>query len=135
MLMLSRIRDYLSHLGLCNFISEDATDSFAFGMDLQHNPSCFGTVHGEEPLQDVDHELHWSVVVINQNYLIQRRSFELGRRFFDDQARSVPPAFNVTHELSVYRARLSGLQDMRAKPWSRIGQMSPISRTVANHGH
>src|ERR1700722_18396109 len=133
MLMLSRVRDHLSHLGLCNLISEDATDSFAFGMYLQHNPSCFGTVHGEEPLQDVDHELHGSVVVIDQNYLIQRRSFELGRRFFDDQARSVPPAFKVTHEISVYRARLSRLQAMGTKPRSQI-RFAGASLIAAPHG-
>src|SRR5277367_1065963 len=112
MLMLSRIRDHLSHLRLCNFISEDATNSFALGMYLKHNPSCFGAVHREKTLQDIDHELHRSVVVINENYLIERRSFKLGCRFLDDQARSVPPAFNIAHEFSVYRARLSGLQDM-----------------------
>src|SRR3974390_2944240 len=112
MLMLARIRDHLSHLGLCNFISEDATDSFAFGMDLQHNPSCFGAVHREEPLQNIDHELHGSVVVIDQNHLVKGRPFELGRRLLDDQARSFPPSFNITHEWSIYRARLCGLQDM-----------------------
>src|SRR5271169_6318547 len=115
MLMLSRIRDHLSHLGLRNFISKDAADSFALGMNLQHNPSCFGAVHREETLQDIDHELHWSVIVINQNYLIEGRSFELGRRFLDDQARSIPPTFDVTHEFSVYRARLDRLQDMALK--------------------
>jgi len=96
--MLSRIRDYLSHFRLGNLICENPTDSFALGMDLQHNPSCFGAVHCEETLQDIDHELHGSVVVIDENYLIERRSFELGRRFLDDQARSIPAAFNVTHE-------------------------------------
>jgi hypothetical protein len=81
-------------------------------MYLQHNPSCFGAVHREKPLQDVDHELHWSVVVIYENYLIERRSFQLGRRFLDDQACSIPSTFNIAHEFTVYRARLSGLQDM-----------------------
>src|SRR5882757_7688345 len=111
MLMLSRIRDYLSHLGLCNFISKDAAYSFAFGVHLQHNPSCFGSVHSEEALQDVDHELHWSVVVIDQNYLIERWTLKFGRRFLDHQTRSIPAAFNITHELSVYRARLGALQE------------------------
>ena len=82
--MLSRVRDYLGHLGLGDFISEDSAYPFAFGMHLQHNPSRFGPVHREEPLQDVDHELHGSVVVIYENYLIERRSLELRRRFLDD---------------------------------------------------
>ena len=82
--MLSRVRDYLGHLGLGDFISEDSAHPFALGVYLQHNPSGFGAVHRKEPLQDVDHELHRSVVVINQNYLLEGRSFELRRRFLDD---------------------------------------------------
>jgi len=82
--MLSRVRDYLGHFGLSDFISEDSAHTLAFGMHLQHNPSGFGTVHREEPLQDIDHELHRGVVVIYQNYLIEGRSFELRRRLLDD---------------------------------------------------
>src|SRR3981189_2321417 len=100
MLMLSRIRDHLSHLGLCNLISKDPTDSFALGMHLQHNASCFRAVHGKEALQDVDDELQGSVVVIDQHYLIEWRALELRRRLFDDQARPVPATFDVTHESS-----------------------------------
>src|SRR5579859_202997 len=132
MLMLSRVRDHLSHLRLCNFISEDAAYSLALGMDLQHNPSGFGTVHGKEPLQNVDHELHGSVVVIDQDYLIKGRLLELGRRLFDDQARSILPAFNVTHELTVYRARLSALQAMDINLTSQIRLSGPLPRCSAS---
>src|SRR5271170_6726228 len=103
MLMLSRIRDHLSHLGLCNLISKDPADALALGMDFQHNPSCFGAVHGKEALQDIDHELHGSVVVVYQHNLIEGRTFELRRRFFDDQTRPFPSTFDITHESSVYR--------------------------------
>src|SRR5450755_3593719 len=112
MLMLSCIRDNLSHLGFRNLISKDATDSFALGMYLQHNASCFATVHCKEPLQDINHEFHGSVVVVDQHDLIERRTLELRRRFFDDQARSFPATFNVTHESSVYRVRSACLQDV-----------------------
>src|SRR6266481_4278760 len=98
MLMLSRVRDHLSHLGLRNLISKDPTDSFALGMHLQHNASCFGAVHCKEALQDIDHELHRSVVVIDQYNLIEWRALELRRRFLDDQARSITSTFDVTHE-------------------------------------
>src|ERR1700678_3520235 len=110
MLMLSRVRDHLSHLGLRNLISKDPADSLTLGMHFQHNPSCFGAVHREETLQDIDHELHGSVVVIDQHNLIQGRTLELGRRFFDDQARPFPTTFDVTHESSVYRVRFGRLQ-------------------------
>src|SRR6185312_16660772 len=111
MLMLSRIRDHLSHLGLRNLISKDPTDPLAFGMHLQHNASRFGSVHRKEALQDVDHELHGSVVVVDQHHLVERRTLELGRRFLDDQARSFPSTFDVTHESSVYRVGSGRLQD------------------------
>src|ERR1700724_2739214 len=117
MLMLSRIRDHLSHLGLCNLISKDTAHSLALGMHLQHNPGRFGAVHRKETLQDVDHELHRSVVVIDQHTLIERRTLEFGRRFLDDQSRSFPPTFAVTHESPVYRVRRDSLQDVYAKPW------------------
>src|SRR3984885_2401688 len=120
MLMLSRIRDYLSHLGFRNFISKDAAYSFAFGVHLQHNPSCFGSVHSEEALQDVDHELHRSVVVIDQHYLIEGWTLELRGRFLDHQPRAVPTAFNITHELSVYRARSGALQAVQVKALNRF---------------
>src|ERR1022692_4326621 len=116
MLMLSRICDHLSHLGLCDFISEDSAHSFAPSMDLQHNPRRFDSVHGKKALQDVDYEFHGRVVVIDQQYLILRRALELRRRFLDDQARTFPPAFNVTHELTVYRAHFRALQAVCAKP-------------------
>src|SRR5665213_1076235 len=117
MLMLSRVRDHLSHFGLRDFISKNSADSFALGMDLQHNASCFRAVHREETLQDVDHELHGSVVVIDQYDLVQRRTLELGRRVLDDQPCPVPPTFDVAHESSVYRVRSHALQDMRTKRW------------------
>src|SRR6266567_412726 len=103
MLMLSRVRDYLSHLGLRNLISKYSANPLPLGVHLQHNASCFGAVHGEEALQNIDHELHGSVVVIDQHNLIEWRPLELRRRFFDDQACPVPPTFGVTHESSVYR--------------------------------
>src|ERR1700733_8367007 len=98
MLMLSRVRDHLSHLRLRTFISKDPAYSLSLGMHFQHNAGCFRAVHCEEALQDIDHELHWSVVVIDQHNLIQWRPLELGRRFFDDQARTFPTTFVVTHE-------------------------------------
>src|SRR6202020_208512 len=110
MLMLSRVRDHLSHLGLRNLISKDPTDSFTLGMHLKHNASCFRAVHREETLQDIDHELHRSVVVIDQDNLIERRTLELWRRFFDDQACPFPSTFDVTHESIVYRVRCACLQ-------------------------
>src|ERR1700688_345326 len=123
--MLSRVRDHLGHLGLRNLISKDPTDSFTLGMHLQHNASCLGAVHCKEALKDVDHEFHGSVVVIDQHDLIEWRALELRRRFFDDQACSIPTAFGVTHESIVYRVRSRRLQDMQTKPSGNA--LSPIT--------
>src|ERR1700690_342251 len=112
MLMLSRIRDHLSHLGLCNLKSKDAAHPLALRMNLQHNAGCLGSVHPEESLQDIDDELHRSVVVIDQNDLIQRRTLELRRRFLDDQTRSISASFGIAHQTPVYRARHRALQDV-----------------------
>src|ERR1700676_2290177 len=125
MLMLSRVRDHLSHLGLRNLISKYPTHSFTLGMHLQHNASCFRAVHRKEALQDIDHELHRSVVVIDQHNLIEWGALELRRRFFDDQASSIPPTFGVTHESLVYKVRFRCLQDMQTKPSETA--LSPIS--------
>ena len=97
MLMLSRVSDHLSYLGLCDFICKDPADPFALGMYLEHNASSLGAVHREKTLQDIDDEFHGGVVVINEYHLVKWRALELRRRFFDDQARSVPTSFYVTH--------------------------------------
>src|ERR1700690_706427 len=125
MLMLSRIRDHLSHLGLCNFKRKDAAHSFALHMDFQHNAGRLGSVHSEKSLQDIDDELHRSVVVIDQNNLIQRRALELWRRFLDDQTRSISASFDIAHQTSVYRARHLALQDVapNACGWRKCRQL------------
>src|SRR5208283_3340974 len=98
MLMLARICDHLGHLGLRDFISKDPTHSLPLGMHLQHNPGSFRAVHRKEALQNVNDELHGSIIVIYQHYLIEGWTLELRRRLFDDQARSFPPSFTVAHE-------------------------------------
>ena len=96
--MLSRIRDHLSYLGLCDFISKDPAHSFSLSMDLEHNPSCLGAVHRKETLQDIDNEFHGGVVVIDEDDLVEWRALEFWRRFLDDQSRPFPTSFDVTHE-------------------------------------
>ena len=113
--MLSRIRDHLSYLGLCDFICKDPAHSFSLGMNLQHNPSCLGAVHRKETLQDIDNEFHGGVVVIDEDDLVEWRALEFWRRFLDDQSGAFPTSFYVTHESLVYRVRNRGLQDVQPK--------------------
>src|SRR6201998_3732650 len=128
MLMLSRICDHLGHLGLRDLVSKDPAHSFALGMDLQHNPGCLGTVHCKESLQDVHDEFHGGIVVVDENYLVKRGALELWRRFLDDQARPFPPAFNVAHVPTVYRAQIRRLQAPASKSPLAM-PMSPIGVT------
>src|SRR5271167_3298218 len=98
MLMLARIRDHLGHLGLRDFISKDPAYSFPLGMHLQHNPGSFRAVHRKEALENVNDELHGSIIVIYKHYLIEGWALELRRRLLDDQARSFPTSLIVAHE-------------------------------------
>src|ERR1700684_3600503 len=122
--MLPRICNHLSHFGLGNLVREYAAHSLTLGMDLQHNPGCFGAIHRKEALQDIHDELHRGIIVVDQHNLIERRSLELGRRFVDDQARpAFPPAFRIAHDYLVYRARFRALQ----APLSKTPDWSPLS--------
>src|SRR3979490_1473678 len=97
MLMLSRIRDHLSHLGLCNLISKYPTHPLTLGMNLEHNASCLGAVHREEALQDIDDEFHGSVVVIDEDHLIEWGALTNDGPFLHDEARSFATSFSVAH--------------------------------------
>src|SRR5579871_1855338 len=97
MLMLPRVRDHLSYLRLRNLISKDSAHTLALGVDLEHDAGRLGAVHGKEALQDIDHELHRGIVVIDQHDLIERWAFELGLRLFDDQACAFSTALTLTH--------------------------------------
>ncbi len=62
---------HLVHLGLGHFIREDAAHTHAALMHMQHHACCLFHVHREETLQDDDHKLHRSVIVIqHQNFVL-----------------------------------------------------------------
>src|SRR5579883_861574 len=127
--MLPRVRDHLSDFRLRNLISKDPAYPFALGVDLEHDAGCFRAIHRKEALQDVDDELHGGIVVIDQNDLIERRAFELGRRLFDDQAGPFSPALALTHGSLVYRVGSRPLQDAASKS-ARRPPLSPNDVTA-----
>src|SRR5579863_2670003 len=53
-------------------------------MHFQHHPRRRRPVHGEEPLQYLDHEFHRRVVVVEQYDAVQRRLRRLGRSLLDN---------------------------------------------------
>src|SRR5450631_3112646 len=111
MLMLSRICDHLRHFRLCDFICKDPADPLSLGMYLEHNPGRLDAVHREKPLQDIDDKLHRSVVIVDQQDLVERRTLELGRRFLDDQTGvAFSSTWDLTHVVWIYRVRPAALQ-------------------------
>ena len=62
----------------CNFSCVRSAHSHAFAMHLQHHLGCLFAAHRKHSLQHHDDKVHWRVVVVEQNNLIQRRGFKPG---------------------------------------------------------
>lgn len=73
--MLPGKRDDLFHFGRGDVFWKDTAQSYAFLMDLEHDPCGTFAVHGEKFLQHDDHEVHRSEIVIEQKYLKERGRF------------------------------------------------------------
>jgi len=84
MLVLARKVHDLRHFGLCHLVWEDAANSDAAAMYMQHNFRRLLGVHTEEPFQDMHDEFHGRVIVIQHEHLIHRRLFGLRTRLNDD---------------------------------------------------
>ena len=68
----------LHHLGFRNLVSEDAAYPLATGMNVQHHLGRLLLIHPEKTFQDPYHELHGSIVIVQQDHLIQRWLLEFG---------------------------------------------------------
>jgi hypothetical protein len=71
MLMLACQVKYLCHLRVSDVVGIDTARTDTLIMDLKHDPSGGLAVLTEYPLQYVSHELHRSVVVIQEPYFAQ----------------------------------------------------------------
>src|SRR5690606_7846518 len=108
MLVLAREAGDLGHLRFGDLIRVHATDSFPFGMYLQHDARGGFTVQREHLLEDLDHELHWSVVVVDEDNPKKRRTLETRLGLLGHQAVVVIPADSVAlvrHFREFYRPR------------------------------
>ena len=76
----------LSHLGFCHFAGEHTTNALSTRMDVEHDLSRPLAIESEECFQHDDDEIHRGEVVIEQDYLIQRRPHDLRARFLDRKA-------------------------------------------------
>ena len=83
--------DHLRHLGLGDFIGKDATDTDTMLVNVKHDPCGFLARLVEEALQDVDHEFHRRIVVVQDENAIERRLLRLGLYLgYDRRACSTP---------------------------------------------
>ena len=71
MLMTAGKFNDLRHFGLGNLVGEDAADAHAVAMDMQHDLNGLVAVLVEKPLQDMHHEFHRRVVVVQQQHFVQ----------------------------------------------------------------
>src|SRR5258708_18900471 len=83
--MLSGEVHHLSHLGLRHLVSEHPAYADTAAVYVQHDPGRLLARLGEEPLQNVNDELHGSVVVVQHEDLVHRRFLRL-RLGLDDDA-------------------------------------------------
>src|SRR5579875_1269651 len=77
----------LGHLGFGNLVSIDAAHTNPAAMHVQHDARRFLPALIEEPLQDMNDELHRRVVVIQHKHFVHRRFFGFRLRL-DDNAGS-----------------------------------------------
>src|SRR5215831_291743 len=75
MLVLARVVDGLGDFGLGHLIGIDTANAHALLMDVKHDLGRLFAVLLEDVLQDVDHELHRRVVVVQHQHLVHRGLF------------------------------------------------------------
>ena len=68
---------YLRCLRVGNILRIYSTYALTLRMDRQHDLSGLLPAHTEKLLQHLNHELHRSVVVIQEDHPVKRRFFEL----------------------------------------------------------
>ena len=82
--------DHLRHLRFGHFKGVNAADANAMPMNMQHDLDSFLMGLAKKTLQHMDHELHRSVVVIEDKYPVERRFFSFWPRPGDDSGASSP---------------------------------------------
>ena len=75
--MTAREFNHLRHLGLRHLEGENAADTDAVAVDVQHDLDRVFAVLVEELLQDVNDELHRRVVVVENEDLVQATAWSL----------------------------------------------------------
>src|SRR5690606_41891130 len=84
MLVLPREIHDLRHLGFCHLIGIEAAHTHTMLMHMEHDYSRFLPPLVEEPLQNVNDELHRRAVVIQEQNLVEGGIRGFRRRLRDD---------------------------------------------------
>ena len=74
----------LRHFRLSNLKCEHAANTHAMTMDMEHHLYRVLAAFGEEFLKYMHNELHWRVVVVEQEDLVERRFLGFRARARDD---------------------------------------------------
>ena len=82
--MFSRKVHHLCHFGFGDLIRKNAALSDPVMMNMQHDLCRGFNVLLKEFLKNVNDELHWRVIVVQNKYAIQIRTFRLRLDFCDD---------------------------------------------------
>src|SRR5437763_16276645 len=86
MLVLAGEIHHLRHLGLGYLIGEYAAFTDAMMMHVEHDLGRSFRILVEEFLQDENHELHWSVIVVENEDTIKIRTLGLVLDLGDDRS-------------------------------------------------
>ncbi len=81
----------LRHLGFRHLIGKNAAFADAVVVHMQHDPGCSLPVLVEEPLQDMHHELHRGVVVVEDQHAVKIRPLGLRLGLGNDGGTRVAP--------------------------------------------
>lgn len=99
--MLPRKIHDLRHFGLGNFVRKHAALADPVVMNMQHDLRRGFNVLVKELLQNMNDELHWSVVIVQDQNAVEVRTFRLGLDFGDDgrawTGRSIGPVIVLAH--------------------------------------
>src|SRR6056297_4023755 len=84
--MLAGVLGHLDDARLRDIVRENPADAPSAGMNLEHDARRPGPVETEEPLQDLDDELHRREVVIQHDHAEQGRPLYLRPRVLQGHA-------------------------------------------------
>ena len=116
----------LRHLCFCDFIGVHPAFPHPMVVNMQHDSSRFFPILLEETFHDMNHELHWRVVIVEQQHPIKIRT--LGNRFCpgnDDRSRPVSTVAKISpachfqahypqpHELRIAYQRLRPSESLK----------------------